>query len=122
MTWPQLALLLSRHIGEVPNVLAKGNAFLQAPPWQQKNEALRGLSEAFDPLFIDIDSHVGTLDLLTEHEAEATLQAALDDGQPYAMGFLDRLKQIKELYQKLAPWLNLVGVPAPPLPFNATTG
>lgn len=118
MTWAQWALLLSRHIGEVPNLISKGNAFLQAAPWQPKNEALRGLSEAFDPLFTDIDSQVGVLQVVTEAEAEATLQAALDDGKVHSMGLLDRLKQLKELYQKLQPWLGLIGVPAPPLPFG----
>lgn len=117
MTWAQWALLLSRHVGEVPNIISKGTALVEASPWQPKNEALRGLSEAFDPLFADLDSQVGVLQVVTEAEAEASLKAALDDGNVHALGLLDRLRQLKAIYEAIQPWLGLIGIPAPPLPF-----
>lgn len=125
MTWAQVALLLSRNVDEVPNILAKSKAFIDAPVYQPKNEAFRGVSEAFDPIFTDLDSTVGTLATVTEEEAEAALSVALDDGKPHAMGLLDRLKELKEVYKRLQPWLAIIGpiagIPVPPpLPFNAT--
>ena len=134
MTWAQIALLLSKNVTEVPNILAKGKAFLEAPVYQPKNEAFRGVSEAFDPIFADLDSvkvsdttFVATFSVATEEEAEQQLMRALDDGEVHAMGLLDRVKELKELYQRLQPWLAIIapiaGIPSlPPLPFGTTTG
>jgi hypothetical protein len=133
MNWAQIALLLSKNITEVPNILAKGKAFLEAPVYQPKNEAFRGVSEAFDPIFVDLDSvkvsdttFVATFSVVSEEEAEEQLMRALDDGQVHALGLRDRLLELKEIYKRLQPWLAIIGpiagIPSlPPLPF-ATQG
>ncbi len=119
MTWAQIALLLSKNVTEVPNILAKGKAFLEAPVYQPKNEAFRGVSEAFDPIFASLDAQIGVLEIVTEAEAEASLSAALDDGNVHSMGLLDRVRQLKQLYDILQPFLGLIGLPAPKLPFGS---
>lgn len=108
-------LALSRHAGEIQNILAKFQAVMDADGLHGKNVALRGLLEALDPILADLDTIRAQADV-TEEEAEKALMAALQaDGTVQAQGLLDRLKQLKDIYEKLQPILSIF-FPAPKLP------
>lgn len=127
LSWAQFAWLLSRRVGELPNLTAKISVFAEAPLYQPKNEAARGISEALDPLLTDFDSlQVQAMASMTEAEAEAALVDALVAAEGDAVsalafgdrlrGIFDTLRKAKDLYEKIQPWLGLIGAPLPPLP------
>jgi len=127
LTWTQFAWLLSRRVGEIPNITLKAKAFLEAQGFQPKNEAARGVSEALDPLLADLDSvQVSAMMAMSEADAEAYLVDALvasegADVQALAIGdrlrgVLDKLQKAKQLYDLIQPWLGLIGAPLPSLP------
>jgi hypothetical protein len=123
MTWAQMAWVLSRNVDEVPNILSKGQAFIAAPVYQPKNEAFRGVSESLDPIMTDLDSVNTAMATISEDDAEKLLCEALakkDGCAIHSSGLLDKLKLLKEWYKMIQPWLGLIGLPAPPLPFGAT--
>ena len=121
MTWAQIAWLLSRQVGQVPNILSEFGKFTAAPIYLQKNVAFRGVSTSLDPLFTDLDElSVQTMSTVSELEAEQQLSKALEGAygaQIGASGVLDRLKELKKWYDLLSPFLKILFPALPTLPF-----
>lgn len=108
-------LALSRHAGEIQNIVAKFQAVMEADGLQAKNVALRSFLESLDPILADLDT-IRAQETVTEEEAEKAVMDALQaDGSVQAQGLLDRLKQLKDIYDRLQPVLAIF-FPAPKLP------
>jgi hypothetical protein len=121
MTWGQFLKLLFDN-----NLFALVIAIFTVATWQEKYEALLNLLNAIKPIIGKLLDG-GTISSMSAADTEALEQRALNemaaaDHQLSTLAIGDRLKRLKDIYDFLAPFLRLIGVPAPPLPFGATTG
>lgn len=121
MTWAQFLKLLFDN-----NLFALVIAIFTAATWQEKYDALLNLLNAIKPIIGKL-LEGGTISALSEADCEALEQRALAemaaaDTQLSSLAIGDRLKRLKDIYDFLAPFLRLIGIPAPQLPFGATSG
>lgn len=108
LTWPKFAGLLSRHLEEVPNLLAHSSRLIASPPYRPKSEAARELSIALNPLFDDLDG-IRTLQFIEDEASERMLTTALvkqQDGDVQEATALENL--CRDCFAKIHPYIEWI--------------
>lgn len=116
MNWGQFLKLLIEN-----KLFAMVVAIFTAATWGEKYDALLNLLASLKPLIIGLlEKPVATLSVEDVADLECQAAAALaGDESISTLAIGDRLKKLKEIYDLIAPFLRLIGVPAPSLPFEA---
>lgn len=113
MSWGQFLKLLVEN-----KLFAMVVAIFTAATWGEKYDALLNLLSSLKPLIVDLlDKSVSTMssDEILSLETRAAEAMAVADTGISAMAIGDRIRKLKEIYDLLAPFLRLIGVPAPSL-------
>lgn len=118
MTWAQFLKLIIEN-----KLLAQVAAIFTAPTLAEKAAAVKVLFGTVVDIFVGMQGKPAVLsaddEAAVENEFRAALAKELGQGDVQAAGFLDRLKQLRDLYERVKPildWLRVIGVPVPPLP------